>query len=58
MIEDLKKRVAELEDAEHEAIFALGMATGRKDEAKQILNWAISPKPDKAQDDEDGETEQ
>jgi hypothetical protein len=36
-IENLKQRVAELEEAEHEAIFALGRTVGAKEAVRQIL---------------------
>jgi hypothetical protein len=35
--EDLEQRLRNLEEAEHEAIFSLGRATGMKDAVRQIL---------------------
>lgn len=54
--EDLEQRVANLEEAEHEAIFALGRAVGMKDAVRQILADFLSE--EQAQDDDGDEAEQ
>lgn len=53
--EDLEQRVRNLEEAEHEAIFALGKATGAKDAVRQILADFISD--EQAQGDETNNAE-